>query len=321
MAVDFAGFREVVAAIGGVEVYFPRPARDAGSGLIIEEAGCQVLDAEMALAYARSRHYQTFTDGRWVRDNLDDWGRMQRQQEFLRLAMSRAIDRGARNPATLNAIVNGVLGDQAVILDDQLTTGMILEIAMAFRLFNPGSLGGYGLRDYVDDEWKGNLAVLVLRENEAEPLLDLFRGTQGLDPTPETVRVRVLNGSGEPNQASEVAADLRLADFVVRSTDNARVDLDRTEVRYAPGQLASAELLARYLAVAPILIEDRELTQVPVVLATGADYTGLLAEPRDPRSPSRPSPTTTDPAPTTTAEVIDPDQPDHPGDAPPAPAC
>jgi LCP family protein required for cell wall assembly len=60
VAVDFAGFQKVVTAIGGVEVYFPYPARDSGSGLDVPEAGCQLLDPGQALAYSRARYYENF---------------------------------------------------------------------------------------------------------------------------------------------------------------------------------------------------------------------------------------------------------------------
>lgn len=302
--VDFAGFRSIVAAIDGVDMYFPYPSRDLGSLLQVDEAGCQRLDADQALALARSRHFETFQDGRWVPDNRNDFGRMRRQQEFIRIALSRAIDRGIRNPATLNALVNAV--DDAVLLDDQLSTGMILDIANAFRLFDPQDLGGYSLEDVVVDEVKGGQRALVLQEGAAEPVLELFRGTQGLDPTPASVRVRVVNGSGERNQASAVRADLQLAGFVVRSTDNADDQLSRTEIRFAPGQRASAELLSRYLASAPLLVEDPGLTLAPVELATGSDYTGLLAEPRDPVPATSSSTTSSTTAPPTDG-VDDPD--------------
>src|SRR5690606_7836556 len=218
VAVDFAGFQRVVEAIGGVEVYFPYPARDLRSGLDVPEAGCVMLDPSQALAFSRSRRYENLIDGDWKADNLNDYGRMRRQQEFMRRALSRAIDRGARNPVTLNALLNAV--DDALVLDDQLSTGQILDVAMAFRLFNPESLSSYALTapDYVDERTIQGQAALVLREADADPILDLFRGRRSLVPTPETTRVRVLNGSGEANQAWEVAQALGEVGFTIRGS-------------------------------------------------------------------------------------------------------
>jgi polyisoprenyl-teichoic acid--peptidoglycan teichoic acid transferase len=294
--VDFVGFRSIVAAIDGVDVYFPYPSRDTSSLLDIPEAGCQRLDEVQALALARSRHFETYRDGRWSQDERYDFGRMQRQQEFIRIALSRAIDRGIRNPATANALLNAL--SDSVLLDDELTTGMILDIGNAFRLFDPENLGGYTLEDFVVNDWKGGQLALVLQEGAAEPVLELFRGTAGLDPTPGAVRIRVVNGTGERNQAGAVRDDLELAGFVVRATDNADEQLTRTEVRYAPGQRASADLLARYLASPPELVEVPGLTGAPVELATGTDYAGMLAEPRDPVPGTSSSTTSTTTPPT-----------------------
>jgi polyisoprenyl-teichoic acid--peptidoglycan teichoic acid transferase len=298
VAVDFAGFQDVVSAIGGVEVYFPYPARDQNSGLYVPEAGCQLLDPSQALAFSRSRYYENQVDGRWVRDGQDDFGRMRRQQEFMRRAMSRAIDRGARNPVTLNSLLNAV--DGSLVLDDQLTNRQILDIAYAFRLFNPETLTSYTLQDYVTYETIRGQSALLLREGEADALLELFRGEQGLDPTPQTVRLRVLNGSGTPNQAWEVAEDLRAVDFVVRSSDNLRgATIDQTEIRYQPGQRATAELLARYLVAPPALIEDASLTFVPIDLVTGTDFRGVI-EPGDEPASDESFTATTAPVPSET---------------------
>src|SRR3990172_10442764 len=55
--IGFVGFQEMVDELGGIQVSFPYAARDGSSGLDVE-AGTEVLDGEMALAYARSRKYQ-----------------------------------------------------------------------------------------------------------------------------------------------------------------------------------------------------------------------------------------------------------------------
>src|ERR671924_833104 len=63
--VDFDGFRAVVDALGGIDVRFPYPARDALSGLNVAEAGCVHLNGARALALARSRYFAYQKDGVW----------------------------------------------------------------------------------------------------------------------------------------------------------------------------------------------------------------------------------------------------------------
>ena len=50
--VDFAGFKGLVDAVGGVPVYFENPARDKNTGLNIPVSGCVTLNGDQALAYA-----------------------------------------------------------------------------------------------------------------------------------------------------------------------------------------------------------------------------------------------------------------------------
>jgi LCP family protein required for cell wall assembly len=53
--VDFIGFTKMVDEIGGVEICVDYAAQDENTGLRLNP-GCQVLNGEQALAYARSRH-------------------------------------------------------------------------------------------------------------------------------------------------------------------------------------------------------------------------------------------------------------------------
>src|SRR6266550_1523349 len=49
--VNFDGFKGIVNAIGGINVYFPSPARDTFSGLRVPKAGCLFLNGDGALSY------------------------------------------------------------------------------------------------------------------------------------------------------------------------------------------------------------------------------------------------------------------------------
>ena len=63
--INFDGFRGAVDAIGGINLNFPYPARDAYTGLNIMQPGCQHLNGGYSLAVARSRHYEYYKDGYW----------------------------------------------------------------------------------------------------------------------------------------------------------------------------------------------------------------------------------------------------------------
>lgn len=163
--VDFASFAGVIDAVGGITIDFPHPALDRNSGLQITEAGPQTLDGAMALAYVRSRHYTEVIDGREVQDPTGDLGRQQRQQLFLTTALSEVGS--TRNPFELAGAASAVSGGLAV--DTQLSFGDALGLTRRLGSSSPESvvLPTEGARI-------GGASVLLLKEDEAEPVLDRF---------------------------------------------------------------------------------------------------------------------------------------------------
>ena len=56
--IDFVGLEGAVDAIGGINIDFPYPAKDAYTGLNVTHPGASTLNGGYALAVARSRHYE-----------------------------------------------------------------------------------------------------------------------------------------------------------------------------------------------------------------------------------------------------------------------
>lgn len=204
--VDFAGFQGLVDAVGTVEVYFDTPARDwnvnarpvprSQTGFIVEEAGCHSLDPEMALAYVRSRFYQTMDEnGRWVTDPSSDLGRIRRQQDFLRRLLQKAIRLGARNPFVLQDLID--TGLENVAIDQRLTPQVLVDLGITYRSFDPAGLQTYSF-PAVDGQVGQNQVLLPLR-NEAEPLLELFGGAGFSSPETVGLSVRVAAGTELPD--------------------------------------------------------------------------------------------------------------------------
>lgn len=302
--VDFEGFSSVVDALDGVPLHFPNPVRDLKSGLDIAEGGCVTLDARNSLGFVRSRAYQELVDGRWRTDGTGDLGRVRRQQEFIVQALDRAFTRGVRNPVTLNALIDGAL--DAVTIDDTLDGDDIVDLAGEFRNFRPSELDLYDLP--VVGGSAGGASILRLQTRAAEPVLDIFRNIDPSTVSEPSVRVRVLNGTGEPGQASAGADDLRSVGFAIGVTGDARVlGVRRTAIRFPPGDDAAADLVARWLVSGGTLIEDPDVFDVTVI--TGADYAGVRDEPEPPAAPvttttlARASTTTTPTSQSTTTVI------------------
>lgn len=127
--VGFDGFRDLVDVLGGVEVAFPAPIRDEGSGLHIDQAGCVRLDGAQALALVRSRHLQHLTAGEWRIDATGDLGRIRRQQDFLLQVVRRVA--AASNPLTLNRLIDVAVDH--VTIDAALSGRDLVDLARTVR--------------------------------------------------------------------------------------------------------------------------------------------------------------------------------------------
>ncbi|MDX6355183.1 MAG: hypothetical protein QOF98_2086, partial [Streptomyces sp.] len=92
LIVDFTGFKNMVNAVGGVDVCVAEPIHDTEAHLDLP-AGLQKLNGEQALGYVRARY--SIGDG-------SDTGRMQRQQEFLASLVKKVSSNGVLlNPVKL----------------------------------------------------------------------------------------------------------------------------------------------------------------------------------------------------------------------------
>ena len=179
---NFIGFRGAVDAIGGVQLNFPYPAKDAYTGLDITTPGCQHLNGGYSLAVARSRHYQYYADGYWQYDGTSDFGRIQRQNAFLKALINQAEKQ--YNPLTLNAFIGSVV--QGVTIDSTFSISALVTLAQQFRSFASGSLATATLPAVGSDSSVfGYLgSVLYVQQPQANQVISQFLGAPA--PTPLT---------------------------------------------------------------------------------------------------------------------------------------
>lgn len=189
--VDFNGFMRLFETIGGLDVYLEYPLRDRKAQLDIPESGCVTLTPLQALGLVRTRELQAYVDNfdgwygpsanAWVRvDGTGDFGRQERQQDFLILALQQAFDSGFRNPLKITEIIQEVLGEGFVNLDDRLTPQKAINLAQQFRNFRPNDLQKYLLPTVYD--FADELSIQRIIEAEAKPILDVFRSPSLKDP-------------------------------------------------------------------------------------------------------------------------------------------
>jgi LCP family protein required for cell wall assembly len=179
---NFIGFRGAVDAIGGVYLNFPVPARDTYTGLNITTPGCQHLNGGYSLAVARSRHYQYFEDGYWQYDGTSDYGRIQRQNAFLKALINQAEKQ--YNPLTINAFIGSVV--QGVTIDSTFTIRDLVSLAQEFRSFASTNLATATMPTYSSESSEfGYLgSVLYVQQPQADQVIAQFLG--GPAPVPLT---------------------------------------------------------------------------------------------------------------------------------------
>ena len=282
LEVDFAGFRDIVNAIGSVPIFFPTPARDTNTGLNITSPGCHDLKGDAALAYVRSRYYQYQTaDGEWHYDPTSDFGRINRQQYFIRSLSHAAVKSIFPNPLKLKDVLDKAV---ASLTSDQKFSGSDLStLARAFRNTDPKAFPMYTLP--ATNAFRDSQSVLLLDDAKAAPTLARLRGVQKkaiVVPkiSPASVRVNVENGSTVTGAAGKARADLGTDGFTLGSpaADADRSDYDVTEVRYAPGAKTKGQLVLAYLGGAGKLVSlDSAPTGADVELVLGGDFSDVTA--------------------------------------------
>jgi LCP family protein required for cell wall assembly len=283
--IDFASFKGVVDAAGGIPLYFAAAVRDDSTGLYQTELGCQTIDGEQALALARSRNLEYKNSrGNWVADPSADLGRIARQQFVLKRMVDRSNQKfGDIDLSAINSLISSV-SDQ-LKLDDELSLSEMVSLANDFQGFSGDQIRSHTLPvyDYTTD---GGARVLKLDTAAAEEVFNVFRGLPPGTVSPASVTLAVRNGSGAENQATDVTARFTELGY----TASVAPDTTRTQatvVRYAPGLRNQADLVARQLASGAELEEDASLegALAPVVLVTGLDFTDVLDTATPPTTP------------------------------------
>jgi LCP family protein required for cell wall assembly len=279
--VDFAGFEQLVDTLGGVPIYFDKAGRDTHSGLPPTGPGCVTLDGNHALEFVRSRYYEVQTGPfTWQSDPTSDIGREQRQQAFLRAAMKKAIDRGARNPFTLSQMIG--IAQKSLQLDEGVTTQSLLDLGEQLRDYNPDSLQVY--QPSVTPTYVGPAAVLLLNQLASQSVFDIFRGVDPSVDVQRSVRVDVRSGIGGTDRARSIRDQVAGDGFTATSDANANYRSDSTVIRYAVGTtdqvnkitVFQALVLARFVNGPVTLEPDPTITSDhPIVLVAGTDWHGV----------------------------------------------
>jgi len=178
--INLCMFKTIVDAVGGVKVPFEYAVYDRNVGLDVPEPGCVELNGNQALAWVRTRKlwYIDPATGKAKQDGSSDFGRISRQQDFLRRLAAKAISNGLTNPRAATTFLDAYIGQ--VTTDTELTVGKMLDFVSAMRNIDPNSIRTYQV-ETVSEPHNG-LSTLGLRRNSAfnDQVLSVFRGQADL---------------------------------------------------------------------------------------------------------------------------------------------
>lgn len=260
--VDFNGFNQIAETIGGVEVYFERAVKDRDSGLE-QPKGCVTIQGDQALSFVRARKID------------DDFGRIRRQQLFMKLMVDKIATPGVvLRPDRVISLVNTF--SQAVRYDAELSLGDIKTIGLRLRKFNSGNLDmrvvpSAGARlngvSYVVANEKQSDALFGALASR-QPLPDYGRtGVSAIDP--QDVRVSLLNGTEVDKLAFFEGEQLKAKGFQVVETGNTDAH-PLTTVYYAEGFQDQGRLLANTYG--------GELKELPATIAASGQVAVVLGQ-------------------------------------------
>lgn len=273
--VDLAGFQGVVDTLGGVEMCPPAYLANPDTGRIQDELtaldiepGCQQMNGATALAFVRTRHLPC--------DNIPDFSRIGRQQQFLRALFTQMLrpEKIAQAPTLVSPVLRNLRRDEAFLPGDLvylvgqmrgLTTG-----AAEFRAI-PGTAGWEGDLSVVHMDPSANQIFVAIREGR--PISDVGTVLQGVPPSPANIPVAVIDANSG-GTATDVLTELGNSGFDVSpgiwAADQVPDGVKGTRIVYAPGHDEEVSVLAAYLPGVKV-VESAKLKDVGVaVVITGA---------------------------------------------------
>lgn len=184
VVVDFDGFKNMIAALGGVKMCLKEPVKDY-YGVVDLPAGCQTLGPDEALGYARARHLEG-TDG-------SDLSRIGRQQELMGAIFKESMSKNIlTDMPTLYSFLKASLGSLTTSPDLGSVTAMG-GLAYSISGIDPQQIRFYTM----PNEFAPEDPNRVIPTEAAEKIWKALRYD---DPIPKSIPYTDLSGKrhGEP---------------------------------------------------------------------------------------------------------------------------
>ena len=271
--IDFAGFLKVVDELGGVRLCNRTGHRlDDNFANLHMPPGCQQMNGVKALAFVRARHIDS------------DFGRIGRQQEFIRAVMDKVSSTGNLiNLPKLIGIAN--IAADHVSTDHTLQTGEVIGLARRFGKLDQKTVDMRTYPSVAAPPACAGCAAFVEPLPEAAILMKALAGDDATLPpvglpgdkgvSLRDVRVAVLNGGGVQGAAAKAAAGLQRQGVQVVQTGNAPGKTGTSStLAYPPDLQQEAKLLGYLLGDQVKLVKARsgQAASGVLVLTVGSSF-------------------------------------------------
>ena len=184
LQIDFCAFKKLVDAVGGVTVPFKTRIVDANVGLDVP-AGCHTFGGDEALAYVRSRHLKWVDgNGKKHEDRAADFGRISRQQDFLRRVLQGAVEKGIYDLDVAQALIESLQKD--IVRDSGLRSlNAVLSFAGVLRDIEPTDIRTYQVESTALTVAGNSVRKPALGGANMKAILAIFQGKAPLAGAPE----------------------------------------------------------------------------------------------------------------------------------------
>ncbi|MET0865787.1 MAG: LCP family protein [Nakamurella sp.] len=306
IGIDFAGFENMVDALGGVTVNVCGPIIDGELGVVLGEGGVQTIQGNTALSLVRARKVEGDTDS--------DLARIRRQQIVLSAILQQVTSAGTLlNPAKLDAFLQAFVSNT---FTDNVTIEDLVTLAQSFGTLDPSRVTFFTLPtvpsvydpDALDpDETKAPAVFSALVNDQplpGEPAATTAAETPAPESTPTTaaptgeivdpsaIDLAVVNLTGRSGVATETMGELNDIGFDISEDDllaPQEQEQNAITVEYDPNNVAQALTVAAAVPTATLVPVAGLGTQVRLLLGStydgtvqsvqvGAPATGTLAE-------------------------------------------
>ncbi|MCP2248597.1 transcriptional attenuator, LytR family [Lentzea aerocolonigenes] len=292
VSIDFAGFREMSTAIGGVQICTPKAIKDDELGVVLDKPGKYTLKGDQALSYVRARKVAGDVGG--------DFDRIKRQQGFLSAMLRQALSNEVLlSPTKLNNFINALTKSTA---GDNIDVASLLDLANSLQSLDAGRVSFVTMPHWTDEgPTKSNDDNIErLRNDDVKKLFQtIIDGTPlpqekpaeqtpgdantpakpGSVIDPKQVTIQLFNGNPAGNRAANLAANaLQQKGFQISSRGEAPERSTKTTIKFAKGR-------EDWAATLKAAVPSAELVEAPemggaVLLTIGSSFDEEIVTPQ-----------------------------------------